>query len=53
MPSSISVDGTGMDGRITRDDIIELLESRKKAIKAAEAVEGAKKIEKVAAVQRR
>ncbi len=46
-----TIDGTGMDGRITKDDIIKLLESRKKAIKASEAdkaAESGKKIEKVA-----
>ncbi len=43
-----TVSGTGMDGRITKDDIIKLLESRKKAVKAAEAL---KKEEKSVIVQ--
>jgi 2-oxoglutarate dehydrogenase E2 component (dihydrolipoamide succinyltransferase) len=43
-----TVSGTGMDGRITKDDIINLLESRKKAVKAAEAL---KKEEKSVIVQ--
>ncbi len=42
-----TVSGTGMDGRITKDDIIQLLESRKKAIKASEAVEAAEAAEAV------
>lgn len=46
-----TIEGTGMDGRITKDDIFKLLESRKKALKALEtarAEESGKKIEKVA-----
>ncbi|TAL60449.1 MAG: 2-oxo acid dehydrogenase subunit E2 [Bacteroidetes bacterium] len=38
--------GTGMDGRITKDDILKILENRKKeldAVKAVEAVKAAKK----------
>lgn len=42
-----TVSGTGMDGRITKDDIIQLLEYRKKAIKASEAVEAAEAAEAV------
>jgi 2-oxoglutarate dehydrogenase E2 component (dihydrolipoamide succinyltransferase) len=38
------ISGTGMDGRITRDDILKLLESRKKkeALKALKSVEAVK-----------
>jgi 2-oxoglutarate dehydrogenase E2 component (dihydrolipoamide succinyltransferase) len=46
-----TLDGTGMDGRITKDDIIKLLEVRKKAQKASEdakAAESGNKVYKVA-----
>jgi 2-oxoglutarate dehydrogenase E2 component (dihydrolipoamide succinyltransferase) len=49
-----TLDGTGMDGRITKDDIIKLLESRKKAVKAIEAekvIEGVKKTGRITTVQ--
>jgi 2-oxoglutarate dehydrogenase E2 component (dihydrolipoamide succinyltransferase) len=42
------ITGTGMDGRITKDDIINLLEDRKRArekLKASEAVEELKGVE--------
>jgi 2-oxoglutarate dehydrogenase E2 component (dihydrolipoamide succinyltransferase) len=42
-----AINGTGMDGRITRDDIIKLLESRKKAVEAVEAVEAVKAVKAV------
>ncbi len=35
-----TITGTGMDGRITRDDIIKFLETRKKAGEAAEPLKG-------------
>jgi 2-oxoglutarate dehydrogenase E2 component (dihydrolipoamide succinyltransferase) len=37
--------GTGMDGRITRDDMLKLLEDRKKALEAVEAVKAVKDVE--------
>jgi 2-oxoglutarate dehydrogenase E2 component (dihydrolipoamide succinyltransferase) len=47
-----AINGTGMDGRITRDDIIKLLESRKKAVEAVEAVEAAKAAKTMKAVKK-
>lgn len=46
-----ALQGTGMDGRITRDDLIRLLESGKKAAVAATAVDPGKKDKKPAAFQ--
>lgn len=43
-----TVPGTGMDGRITKDDILNLLEARKNAVKVAEP---AKKKEKPVSLQ--
>ncbi|MCX6333195.1 MAG: dihydrolipoamide acetyltransferase family protein [Bacteroidia bacterium] len=47
------ITGTGMDGRITKDDILKLLELREKedAIKAVEALKTAKKQEKATSMQ--
>ncbi len=41
------VTGTGMDGRITKDDILHILENRRMANEAVEAVEAAEAIEVV------
>jgi len=46
-----AINGTGMDGRITRNDIIKLLESRKKAVEAVKAVKAVKKEDKSVSVQ--
>jgi 2-oxoglutarate dehydrogenase E2 component (dihydrolipoamide succinyltransferase) len=47
------MNGTGMDGRITRDDILGLLKKRKEveAVKTVDAVGAVKKAEKVRSVQ--
>lgn len=44
--------GTGMDGRITKDDILKILDSRKKAVDAVDAVEAAEAAEVVKAVKK-
>jgi len=36
------ITGTGMDGRITKDDILKIIEQRKKATEAAEAIKNVK-----------
>jgi len=41
------ISGTGMDGRITKDDILKILEQRKKATEAAEALKAVKTVEAV------
>jgi 2-oxoglutarate dehydrogenase E2 component (dihydrolipoamide succinyltransferase) len=38
--------GTGMDGRITKDDILKILDIRKKAVAAAKASEAVKDVKK-------
>ena len=38
--------GTGMDGRITKDDLIKLIETRKKAVESAKVVEAVKTVKK-------
>jgi 2-oxoglutarate dehydrogenase E2 component (dihydrolipoamide succinyltransferase) len=40
------IKGTGMDGRITKDDLFRMLESRKKAVEAVEAVKAVKAVKK-------
>lgn len=39
--------GSGMDGRITRDDILKILEQRKKATEASEAIKAVKAADSV------
>jgi 2-oxoglutarate dehydrogenase E2 component (dihydrolipoamide succinyltransferase) len=40
------IKGTGMDGRITKDDLFRMLESRKKVVEAVEAVKAVKAVKK-------
>lgn len=43
------ITGTGMDGRITKDDILKIIEERKKATDASEALTAVKAVEAVKA----
>ena len=45
------IKGTGMDGRITKDDLFRMLESRNKAVEAVKDVKVVKKEEKSVAIQ--
>lgn len=40
------ISGTGMDGRITKDDLIKQIETRKKAVESAKVVETVKTVKK-------